>query len=160
MSVILFKLILVTYVPVQPTPLSLFVSQLYFSCKVMQLQLASIWQALFFFVQVQCWKVIFIGLISLKDNENRDCLQRLGLWKWSNQCFERVWQQWAGLLSVETEQHRSNSPSLTSSLRALMSSQIEDRVPYSPLLSVCSSLLEWNYSTLNRWGTCQPDVFE
>jgi len=55
----------------------------------MQLQLASIWQG-FFSVCVQRWKVIFIGLISLKDNENRDCLQRLGPWKWSNQCFERA----------------------------------------------------------------------
>lgn len=47
-SVVLFKLVLVTYVPLQPTPLSVFVSQLYFSCKVMQLQLASIWQGFFF----------------------------------------------------------------------------------------------------------------
>lgn len=68
--------------------LSVFVSRLYFSCKVMQLQLASIWQGFFFFLcLVQRWKVIFIELISLKDNENRDCLQRLGPWKWSNQCF-------------------------------------------------------------------------
>lgn len=47
-SVILFKRVLVTYVPPQSTPLSVFVSQLYFSCKVMQLQLASIWQGFFF----------------------------------------------------------------------------------------------------------------
>ena len=85
------RYVFVTYVPPLSAPLSVFVSQLYFSCKVTQLQLASIWQGLlfFFFCLVQRWKVIFIGLISLKDNENRDCLQRLGPWKWSNQCFEK-----------------------------------------------------------------------
>lgn len=47
MCVILFKHISFTYVLPQSAPLSVFVSQFYFSCKVMQLQLASIWQGFF-----------------------------------------------------------------------------------------------------------------
>lgn len=47
-SVILFSHVLVTRVPLHCAPLSVFVSQLYSSCKVMQLQLASIWQRYFF----------------------------------------------------------------------------------------------------------------
>lgn len=50
MSIILFEHVLVTYVLPQCAPLSVFVSQLYFACKVMQLQLASIWQGFFFSV--------------------------------------------------------------------------------------------------------------
>lgn len=124
----------------------------YSSCKVAQLQLASICRGAFFFLsQPQCWKVTFIWVISLEDNENRDCLQRLSLWKWGNQCF-------GGALTATRWMHVYRNAD--AALRASMSSQIEDRVPYPLLLSIWSSLLERNHSTFNRCTTCWPDVFE
>lgn len=111
----IFRLVSVTYVPLQPTLyLCLYCSFTSFvrSCSYSWHQ----YGRAFFSVQVQRWKVIFIALISLKDNENRDCLQRLGLWKWSNQCFEKGMTAVGRITVCRSEQGRSNPPSLTSSL--------------------------------------------